>query len=470
MRRNIACVGVVVLSGLLCGCWPRARIVWSPDGRHAAVLGGDGLYVCDGEGRLSARLAGPAEAAAWLPDSRRFIAARVAPLTTWKALAAKLPAAARKRVAAEADAVRKEVLAYEGDWNELKLKTQSQDLTAVLIYLRDHDRGELAKKVGEKWQDLAKLERYHCAIELYRVGPGKVAAPALLADSLDPVREVRVSPTGKAFAYAAAPAPSGAGGGEDAGSLFLAATTPGGRAIEVADLVSCYFDFSPDGRRLLYGRATVPKPAGREVLRLGSLVSRGVCGDDGSPLQGLEGPRDLVGLLFYPTLRVRCLGDGTILFAASGVQLPATAEEMPKRLSLFALDPSAPTTLRRVLSRRAEDAAAERLDLFEVSPDGKRLAVPGGQGTVTVLTLATGKVETVQGEKDREKRLWTIPVWRSDKEVCFAAPAGTKLASPHRAEIVLHSPAGSRCISKDWPASVAKGLLMPEPKADGSSE
>jgi len=53
-----------------------------------------------------------------------------------------------------------------------------------------------------------------------------------------------------------------------------------------------------------------------------------------------------------------------------------------------------------------------------------------------------------------------IPVWRSNEELCFTAPAGSKPASPGGAEVVLWSPAASRCLSKDWPDSVTKGFLQ----------
>ena len=48
---------VVLLAGLAFGCIPDKRIVWSSDGKRAAVSTDHGLYIIDHEGRvLSPRL------------------------------------------------------------------------------------------------------------------------------------------------------------------------------------------------------------------------------------------------------------------------------------------------------------------------------------------------------------------------------------------------------------------------------
>jgi hypothetical protein len=58
-----------------------------------------------------------------------------------------------------------------------------------------------------------------------------------------------------------------------------------------------------------------------------------------------------------------------------------------------------------------------------------------------------------------EGRFSAIPVWRTNDELCFVVPAESKLGTPNGTEVVLWSPAGSRCLSKDWPESVTKDFL-----------
>ena len=58
---------------LLAGC--EKRIQWSPDGRRAAVLTTGGVFLSNGEGRLSKRLLPRADAVAWFADSERLAVA-----------------------------------------------------------------------------------------------------------------------------------------------------------------------------------------------------------------------------------------------------------------------------------------------------------------------------------------------------------------------------------------------------------
>lgn len=52
--------------------------------------------------------------------------------------------------------------------------------------------------------------------------------------------------------------------------------------------------------------------------------------------------------------------------------------------------------------------------LFELSPDGSRLCIPGEDGEVTVLVLATGDVTTVlSADEVGGGDLASVPVWRS---------------------------------------------------------
>ena len=76
-------IGTAFILLIVAGCVPEKRVVWSPDGDRAAVLGGDGLYVSDAEGRLSPRLIERAEKAAWFPDGRRLAVARGIDCRTW---------------------------------------------------------------------------------------------------------------------------------------------------------------------------------------------------------------------------------------------------------------------------------------------------------------------------------------------------------------------------------------------------
>src|SRR5271157_4687319 len=91
---------VVAVSGLLLltsGCGVQ-RVVWSPDGTRAAVMGEQGLYFSDAEGKLSGLLVSNVEMAEWFPDSHKLALVRGDKTQSWADLQTHLLAEDRDRV------------------------------------------------------------------------------------------------------------------------------------------------------------------------------------------------------------------------------------------------------------------------------------------------------------------------------------------------------------------------------------
>jgi len=474
MQRLPAVLGIMV--AVLSGCLPETRVTWSPDGRYALIRSADGLYLCDGDGKLSPRIAENVAAAAWTPDSRAFLAACVKPLSTWDELLGHLSDARKQTAQSEASAFRQEILAYKGDWQKFSLSAPSADIRAALLCLRDQYGAEFAPVIGEPWSGLKALRHAAFRVQRFDVADGQAGPGKVLLESLEPIAEIRVAPTGKAFAYAAPPYP--ALGAEAAFSLHVASFAAPDKVCRVADRVSIFFDWTPDGgsvvfaqadtpdpqacgrraaltsseRALVYARDHMPETYRQTAARLGRIVRAALLKADGTVLESPENTT-LAWVPFFDSMPARCLRDGRVLFAAAGVQLPAT--EMPKGLSLFTVGLESPRKVEQVLTPEARNQVGERLHLMQLSPDETQVSIPGD--ALTVLNLATGQVTRVC--QDPGAILTTIPVWRSNRELCFAVSHGSKLGSPDSDEIVLWSPADSRCLSKDWPRSVAGGLL-----------
>jgi len=96
MKFNLYGLMGVALIALLSGCIPEQRVIWSPDGRQAMVLGRENnlqsLYLCDGDGNLSPRLFDHVHRAAWRPDSSGVILVRSRLTANWAELAPLLTA------------------------------------------------------------------------------------------------------------------------------------------------------------------------------------------------------------------------------------------------------------------------------------------------------------------------------------------------------------------------------------------
>lgn len=456
MNRLTLAVAVLLLASLV-GCLPEEKVVWSPDGQRAAVIAPDGLYLCDGDGRLSPRVAENVSAAAWLPDSKRLLAVRdtKSPARTWTDAAALIDEDMTREVTAAAAALRKEILAYAAPPGEFKPKVIEQmGMTQMLLaamYLRDNQAEGLAEKLGTTWEDVKKLE-----MPVYSIEVGEASADAV---ALQPVAKVlsapgylRISPDGQHVAYV-----TGALLLEGQYALMVLPLA-GGRPRIVAGQVAAFADWSGDGRYLAFARTTGPAPKEKGDLRLGTVSRTVVCDEKGGLLEKFPLPQDLAGLVFQETLRVRGLRDGRILFAAAPIQLPSTTADMPTKAALFAVDPERPATLIRMLPRNAEADVPQGVNYFELSPDQRHVLIPGPKG-VAVVTLATGEVVNALAEKEGDLTLQ--PVWRSPSEVCFAVAKGSTFGSPNRPEVVLWSAGHWRVLSTAWPDAMVNGMLGP---------
>lgn len=459
----------VAMAAVLAGCIPK-RVVWSPDGKLAAVVGNDGLYLCDEDGNLSQRVAEGVEtevtAAAWYPDSRRLLVVRQRPARTWEEVVAALPAGHQKDVKELAGQIRAAILDHDGRWDEFSVpgseKLTYQEQLSAKLYVRDRLSDGLAEKMGEHWKDFSDVEASVNDLQVYEITGPMIAAPrGIVSQSVNSVGEPHISPDGRYVAYISEMA------GTDFFRLWVVPADGSEGARPVDDLVAYFPDWSADGRYLVYAKATFAEAEGSDTVQLGSITRREVCDEQGALLEEFSGGDDLAGLIFSPWIKVCCLRDGRVLFASAEVALPATAKDMPEYASLFAVHPGRQATVTRVVPRSTsmiEFGAWLALGAFEVSPDEDRVTLLGEGGTVAVFDIATGHLERVQPDQfpsgQYGAKIPTPPVWRSSEQLCFAVPTGSEMGSPERGEIVLWSREETRAISKSWPDEVA-GFLKP---------
>src|SRR5687768_9460721 len=155
MKRTLMAAGVLLI-GLIAGCDPEAMVVWAPDGKKAAVLGKDGMYLCDGEGKLSKLLIPRAVKAAWFADSQRVLAVVGQEKGRWNDLEPYIGDAGRKKAVATAQRLKDELLRHEGQleqlWERLIKTAPAEELYAGFLYLREGDQAELLKKHGDEWK------------------------------------------------------------------------------------------------------------------------------------------------------------------------------------------------------------------------------------------------------------------------------------------------------------------------------
>jgi hypothetical protein len=466
---------------LLTGCLEK-HLVWSPDGQRAAVIakGGDdggGLYLCDAEGKLSARLVPAAYRVAWLGDSQQMVLAREQKTADWTEVTRLLGAAKAAEVAAKAEASWEKTAANRpeqwsleqvqgggGPFGSIRSRNigaaRDQALGAdgycgaTMVYLWAHHADGLRALYGAKTDETrAKDDFTGQEVLMARIVDDKIQLGTTLYEGLAEIQDIRIAPGDRAVAFT-----EDAMMGSDKESRLMLARINGTGAVLVAERTSLFADWTADGRSLVYVQA-LGGGAKKDDLRLASLVRREVLDDHGQ-IKLAENTEDLAGLMYSSTVRVRCLRDGRILFNAVEFNLPvANKDSDAEREMLFALDEARQATLVRMIPRNNEERMPKVLAFFEVSPDEKQVLVGGYEGEVSVLTLSTGEVK--QAQEAGEYNLMAAPVWRKDGEITYAKrnPETDGKKPERKGEIVLRKGDQEKVLSQSWSSDMLEQVF-----------
>jgi len=236
----------------------------------------------------------------------------------------------------------------------------------------------------------------------------------------------------------------------------------GGPTRVVGQSAAFDYDWSPDGRSLAFiyrSPAAADESKGGEYAELGTLATIQVADAEGALLKQWEKLEDKVGLLFHGMLGVRWLSDGRILFASAEVTLPATKHDMPQQWSLYVLDPRTPASVCRVLRRDLDRQVEFSLPRFAVSPDEKRVLLPGANAGVICYEFASGQATVLFESAGGQSEVKSLPTWRTNAEACFVRPGG-----PNTSEVVLAVMNGqAKVINKEWPEEMQEGWLSKPP-------
>jgi hypothetical protein len=448
---------LLAASMYLAACGPEKDVQWSSDGKQATIVSGGSLYLCDDQGNLSNSLAEGVEHVAWLPDSSRVVVVCKRELDTWDELVAMAPLGfEEKKIIAAAMIAKNEFGGYEGKLDDFRPSNAgsltTEQWAAAVFYLKFLGDPGFKEKFGDDWKEIENMKAEVRTVRVMPASPDPAANAIALFATLEEMHELRIAPDGGALAFVTSRG-EGFGDGQ-VRSLSVIAARAGGKPVLVADRVSEFPDWSPDSRDLVYIRCEAKDTS---ETQLGRITRRTVRDTQGAILENPPEAVDLAMVIFRDTLKVRCLLDGRILFAAAEAALPAGNNQVSNRLTLFSLDPGQAGSVSRILPRSMDQNLPDRADLFEVSPDGKYAAVPGSKGRISKVTLATGEVTAIIG-KDGSGDLQTIPVWRNSQQMCLVAPAGSGYTSSKRDEVILWSEGQATIVSQSWPDKVLEGI------------
>jgi Tol biopolymer transport system component len=235
------------------------------------------------------------------------------------------------------------------------------------------------------------------------------------------------------------------------GVLMVAPLDGGTNRVAVAEKVQGVYDWTPDGKSLVYAVRLTENES--PDINLSRIERRGVIDGTGALVAGDILPLALNGSGFTP--RVRCLPNGRVLFSGFQQQLPAPALAA-RESRFFLIDPSLGTNAVPLAIPSAPSALPQELAYFAPSPDGRQIAiVESGSDVVALLDVTTGALEVVSPKRGGKSR--ALPAWRGNDELYLAALPQPGSARPEL--LRWHRGSASQVFSSSWPDEVVTGLV-----------
>ncbi len=478
---------------------PTKRVVWSPDGRMAAVLGGDGLRLCDDNGKLSKVVAINVDAADWMPDSSHLIVAHTIKVKTWKELEPLIPTMRKLDLQDDATRFLRSISPVPSIWtstqptskpaisrdgglrrmmrrNALRGASFEQQTQMELLYLLQKYEHVLADVAGVQWKEIkSRIAARITAFALVTVDPksGRTDIKTI-GKSLDKAVELSIAPGGKVFAW------SSVGYGTYGVKTYdrrVSVMSTDGANSHTLGMAQSTIAWGPEGRTLY----SIEAPEESMPMRVGLVVRDKVCGANGKLLKRPQGNSLVYLLIRRSALNIGTTPDGGVIFPSIPASMPGTtfADKGGKqyihavdRLFLYVHS-------RNVNEQLLPDRPYEKIrviDRFQVSPDGKKLLVIA-HSHLAVIWIETGNLLGIVGQtlgieaRNAPGTLFNrmTPVWRGNDEICFAATYYGEGASKNP-EVVLcqlpGKPKGVKAedlkttiISRKWPKSVRTKFL-----------
>jgi len=445
----LAAAGCLLLGGCLEQC-----VVWAPDGERAAVLIDGGLRMCGPDGKLTEVLVPGVCRVAWLGDSQQLVLARTHSENAWPPIARALGSERAAGLVAKGESIWQK-LQTGSSWDQARPLFGEKEFNLLRIYLRERYGDALRAKLDAgRWDQCVKQTADVCALLMARRDGERIVPGTQLFEGLGSVKDIRVSPGDRAVAFTVETPFEN----QDRLQLMVVQTDTSTPAL-VADRVAVTPSWTADGRSLVYAQAS-GLPTGKDDLLLGVVAQRRVLDEAGRIKLDAES-KPLAGVIFNDDSHVHCLRDGRVLFTAIEISLPISAEDFDgRRQQLFAIDPARQATLVRLIPRKHEAELPESLAFFDVSPDEQQVAFGSYRGQVSVLTLATGEVQKLQGDVERDG-IQGAPVWRKDGALTYTRRAEVKGGKkPLRGvEVVVRRGDKEQVLSVTWPDELVNKLF-----------
>ena len=470
------------------GCIPEDSLKWSEDGSVGLLGIDEALYIVDGNsGELTEVEKAYVSMFPDISDDGRLIAYSRAVKCSDSSEGLKvLPAGQVKMIKYYAEQLKKNILISGGLSNgefpfpDKGLLTPHEYRNWSIRYLCENGDSKLLEMLGKEGIENCKKKELSY-FQVVVAARDNLADKRVVVSSLFATIATRLSPDGRSVAYLMHTQEGEVSNSFEELGLYVASLDSDVKAMHVDSRVAICYDWRPDGKAIGYISADSKAMLHDEPI-LGTLNERMVTDASGRLLaeptglgeRGIAGThhcsgqqKELVGILFYPWLKVEYGAGGRLFFSSAVLSLPASTRDEP-RWTLFCYDPVT-ATIADVLPASVSSYTSGAVDvlMFDLSPDCKNVLLPPKDNRFIRYTLGKDSmkipVEEDEGYGDKSKSAY-LSVWKGNDEICYLASKKSSFLTsdkeePYkRQEMVILGADGKfrRILSGSWPDSILK--------------
>lgn len=457
----------------LCGCGdgpPPTSLNWSPDGERGALdIPGQGIRLIgpEGEKSLTDILLPGAISVAWESDKNHLLAVTEKNEKDW----GKLKELIDKEEQAKIIEATQEILRLQKKYGSLlkkeDLPKEDSDrieklineirLGDVLTYMFSVDPAALGTFMTENDK---KADEWSCpvySLKRYRVKTNSIEVESTICTTREEINEFAVAPNGKAVAVV-----TRRNWGKESTDFLKIYPTTGEAPVSVLNPCGSPGSIAwlPSNNWLIH------LSAGGDI----KSISADIVMDENGKL--LKEPKYKQAFAMVKNAgRIVCAGGDRIFFSSSKVTLPCAPGQYEGKQSVFMINPQEAAVPTEIVPATINGDCED----FDVSPDGKNIAVMDKDGKVSLYMLPQiddRQIQKLPFAEKQAKASRILPRFRNNDELSFCVPVEPEKpeketekekkepVAEKAAELVIYSieTGKSRTISKSWTAEVAPFL------------
>lgn len=350
----------------------------------------------------------------------------------------------------------------------------------VIRYICETSDTNLLQKIGDEQIQKGKEEKI-VYFQIIVVPRDSLDKKRIIATNLFTTRATQLSPNGKFVAYLMHNQQGQVDKAFEEYGLYVASLDGVVKAMLVSHPVSIGYSWRDDSRAIAYLEADSKNLIHAEPI-MATLKERFVIDGNDSllakPASILQGSAEthwctgkseqMAGTMFNPWMKVDYALSRRVFFSSPVASIPSSNLDEEK-WSLFSYD-SVTRTVANVLPSSISDYVEGNVNLFAISPDGRKVILPMRKNRFAIYELGKSSANVPINEDEMfgdENVLKFAPAWKGNNEIsCLVSEKSHFLTKKgqekhHRKEIVILGADGKflRVLSENWPGKPIEKLL-----------